>query len=120
LPITDARIVELIRQHAPNTAAFEVFRPHRPKVIRGIILGAQIVGLRGHQDRMTMFRMMGLPWTTGAAFGRGQASGGDMDAMADRIARAVTRREGRLLGRDPVTIDVPTYAEPASEAAEVE
>jgi hypothetical protein len=31
LPITDARIVELIRQHAPNTAAFEVFRPHRPK-----------------------------------------------------------------------------------------
>jgi hypothetical protein len=114
----DALMLDLLQQHAPNKLAFEYFEPDLRGIMEGLILGAQIVGIRGHQDRMTVFRMMGLPWTPSVSQFRAETGG--LEAMADRIARAVTRREGRLLGHDPVTIDVPIEAEAAPVLVEVE
>lgn len=90
----DQRIVELFDTHSPNKLAFEIFRPHLPEIVRKLISGAMIRGAAGHQDRMTIYRMLGAPWTPTAGL-RGE-SGNTLDSLADRMVKAVTRREGRM------------------------
>lgn len=90
----DWQVAELFDIHSPNKVALELFRPHLPEIVRKLIAGAKIIGARGHQDRMTIYRMLGAPWTPTAST-RGE-SGQGLDALADRMVRAVTRREGRM------------------------
>lgn len=115
LALQDAQVIELFRQHSPNSAAFELFRPSLPAIVRTLISGAQIRGAPGHQDRMTIFRMLGAPWTPTAGL-RGE-TGNNLDALADRLVSAVARRERRLLGPPSVTLDAEFTEEPAPVAA---
>jgi hypothetical protein len=101
--------VELFRTHSPNTPAFEIAKPFLPAVFAGIIQGATLKGSAGVADRHTLFRILGAPWTPSSSQ-RGEIAN-NLDALADRLIRAVSRREQRALGREPVTIDVDANGE---------
>jgi len=111
----EERILALFSQHSPNGLAFEIAKPHLPDVMRAILHGAKVRGPAGHQDRMTLFRMLGAPWTPTAQLRSEQ--GQNLDAFADRLVAAVARRERILLGRSPVTVDATFTEEPAPAAA---
>lgn len=90
----DRKAIELFDVHSPNKLAFKLAMPMLPTVLRTILKGATLKGSVGYQDRITLFRMLGAPWIPQAT-SRGE-SGQGLDALADRMVRAVTRREGRM------------------------
>jgi len=90
----DRKAIELFDTHSPNKLAFRLALPMLPTVLRTILAGACRSGSVGYQDRVTLFRMLGAPWIPQAT-SRGE-SGQGLDALADRMVRAVTRREGRM------------------------
>lgn len=90
----DRKAIELFDIHSPNKLAFKLAMPMLPTVLRTILKGATLKGSVGYQDRITLFRMLGAPWIPQAT-SRGE-SGQGLDALADRMVRAVTRREGRM------------------------
>ena len=87
---------------SPNGPAFSLIEPHLPQILSAIIKGSLVPGPGGHSDRMTLFRMIGVPWTPSGR--TSQAS--DLDtSSASRLTAALARIENRLSGRMPVTLD---------------
>jgi hypothetical protein len=84
------RIKTLVRAH--STAGPElmaVVGPHLPAIIKAMIANAQTCGTAGAQDRMRIFRAIGLPLgDTGDRKG-----GGTMIIIQQRLTRAVSRYE---------------------------
>ncbi len=113
MQLDDLEVIDLWRTHSPNQAAFTVISPFIPNIMATIISGAMIRGAQGMGDRMTLFRMLGAPWTPTTS-SRGE-TGQQVEALADRFVRAVARKErmlssGRVSDIDEVvTIDIPAY-----------
>lgn len=106
--------IEFFRTHSTNTAAFDLLAPHLPAMMTTIISGAMIRGTAGYQDRMTVMRMLGAPFTPSSST-RGDL-GQQVEALTDRFSKAVSRVERRLSGPKPVTVDADYTLEPALQA----
>ena len=84
----------LFETHAKDTAALDLLRPALPALLETIVAGALVRGTQGFQDRMTLFRMLRVPWTP-TMTDRSDAKQAD-DGFSNRLVRAVNRVEGRL------------------------
>jgi hypothetical protein len=93
----------LFETHAKDTAALDLLRPVLPAVLDTIVAGALVRGTSGFQDRMTLFRMLGVPWTQTSSSKQDRAQGDD--GFANRMVRAISRVEGRVR-HARVTVDV--------------
>jgi hypothetical protein len=93
-PLDAQAALALFETHAKDTAALDLLRPVLPAVLETIVAGALVRGTQGFQDRMTLFRMMRVPWTP-TMTERGDAKQTD-EVFANRLVRAATRVEGRL------------------------
>ena len=96
--------------------------PETLGAVRSMIAGAQIVGPAGHGDRMSLFRLVGLPLAPGTGLGGG--SKGDVaraiGQLGDRLVRGLGAREGHRTGgfsRDPVIVDAEVIEESPSNGA---
>jgi hypothetical protein len=106
----------LFETHAKDSAVLELLRPALPALLDTIIAGALIRGTQGFQDRMTVFRMLGLPWTQTASTKHDLAQSDD--AFANRLVRAVSRVEGKVR-HATVTVDV-SYEDEDRQPATIE
>lgn len=106
--------LEFWRTHSTNTPAFDLFAPHLPAMMTTIISGSLIRGPAGYQDRMTVMRMLGAPFTPSSSQ-RGEAAQ-QVEALSERFLRAVTRVERKLVGHKSVTVDAEYTLEPAPQA----
>jgi hypothetical protein len=106
----------LFETHAKDTAALELLRPALPALLDTIVSGAMVRGTQGFQDRMTLFRMLRVPWTP-TMTDRGDAKQTD-EGFANRLVRAASRVEGRLR-HATVTVDM-SYDEGPSQPAVIE
>ena len=104
-----AAVIAMFRANARGgDKAFALLEPHLPAVLSAIIKGSQVAGAGGHADRMTLFRILGLPWTPAVR----AAQAGELDTSStNRLTAALNRVERRLAGRDPVTIDAEVVPE---------
>jgi hypothetical protein len=114
--LDDRQVVERFAKHSTNADVLDILRPGLTALVATIISGALIPGRGGYNDRMTLFRMLGLPWTPNASV-QGK-SNNQIDALADRFVRAVSRAEARLSGRLPVTQDAELVLEATPEPPE--
>lgn len=103
-----AAVTRVMMARSSDGELAELVRPYLPKVFDAIMTGATRPGREGMGDRQTLFKMLGLPWSN---FAKG--SGSDASAVAtERLATALSRLERRLVGQDPVTVDIDGHAEP--------
>jgi pyruvate/2-oxoglutarate dehydrogenase complex dihydrolipoamide acyltransferase (E2) component len=115
-PDLDRAFVEAVEEMVARTATgdpatVELLAEHMPAIVAATLVGAKVPGLKGNADRMTVFRIMGLPWTPAAkAFGAASPVEASADA-ADRLTAALNRVERRISmgapgpGHNPVTVD---------------
>lgn len=104
MKLDEAAIRQVIADSASGSERLrQAVDPYLPQVVATIMRGALIVGPAGHPDRMTLFRMLGLPWTPHS---KEAGRSGEMDATsAQRMSAAIGRIERRLSGHAPVTLD---------------
>jgi hypothetical protein len=115
-PLDRDALMALFETHAKDSAVLELLRPALPALLDTIIAGALIRGTQGFQDRMTVFRMLGLPWTQTASTKHDLAQSDD--AFANRLVRAVSRVEGKVR-HATVTVDV-SYEDEDRQPATIE
>jgi hypothetical protein len=94
---TSEQVLALFEVHSANRQAFEVLRPDLPAIFRTLVAGAKIPGHAGNQDRQTILRILGAPWTLGASDKSERAQ--NLDELTNRIVKAIATREQRMVGR---------------------
>jgi hypothetical protein len=114
--LDDRQVLELFTTYSTNAAMLDIVRAGLPDLMAAIVSSAMVPGRGGYNDRMALFRMMGVPWTPHAS-SRGEANN-QVDALANRFVRAISRVESRLSGRLPVAQDAVLVLEAATEPPE--
>jgi hypothetical protein len=114
--LDDRQLLKLFTTYSTNAAMLDIVRAGLPDLMAMIVNSAMIPGRGGYNDRMTLFRMLGVPWTPNAS-SRGEANN-QVDALANRFVRAISRAESRLSGRLPVAQDAVLVLEAAPEPRE--
>jgi hypothetical protein len=114
--LDDRQLLELFTTYSTNAAMLDIVRAGLPDLMAALVSSAMIPGRGGYNDRMTLFRMLGVPWTTNASRLGGPSN--QVDALANRFVRAISRAESRLSGRLPVTQDAELVLEATPEPPE--
>jgi hypothetical protein len=116
LAVDRMAVMELVRTHAKDANALAILEPHMPEIIDTVIQGAKVRGNPGFNDRMTVFRMLGLPWTQTSS--TKQEATQNEDGFANRLVRAVSRVEGKVR-HATVTVDV-SYGDDVRQPADLD
>lgn len=103
----EERLAIILGQMSSRPMALAVLEPEVLTALRAMIGGASVPGPAGHPDRMSLFRLVGLPLAPGTGLGGGgkQDMVRALGQLGTRLERALSARDGRG-GRDPVTVDM--------------
>jgi hypothetical protein len=89
--------------------AFAALRADMLEALGACIAGAKLVGPAGHGDRMTLFRLAGLPLSPGT--GSGGGSKGDERRRMAAFGNTFLATAARMARHDPVTVDAEVVSE---------
>ena len=114
VPLTEAQrggLIVALRGMSTRPGALIQLEPEVLEALEAVLAGSRVPGPYGHTDRMTLFRIVGLPLHPGAANGGGKAETvRALQNLTSAIERA-HQRGAAPSGRVPVIVDAEVVEE---------